>query len=196
MRTTDPSGRQLPQFWIGRETCCQFYRLLLIACLLLSSPATASTASSRPGRNQIHSLAAPPAAVLMPAGSPHSSLAHKDAVIVKPTKGSPGKSAGEIGKAGFLSDEDGEESGSSEVMARTGNDSIYQTQSALNFCKACWCNKQDSIDCRKPNQLKSIPILRDSNFRDQITEIIIENQSGFKSLDRGGLKYYQNVEKL
>lgn len=194
MRTTDPPDHPTPQFWIGRETCRRFYSFILIVSLLLPSPATAST-PSRPGRSQIHSLAAPPA-VLMPAGSPHSSFAHKDAVVAKPTKGSPGKSAGEIGKAGFLSDEDGEESGSSEAMERRGNDSIYQTQSALNFCKACWCNKQDSIDCRKPNQLKSIPILRDSNFRDQITEIIIENQSGFKSLERGSLKYYQNVEKL
>ena len=114
-------------------------------------------------------------------------------VIAKPTKGSPGKSAGEIGKAGFLSDE---ENGNSEVMERAGNDSIYQTQSAINFCKACWCNKRDSIDCRKPNELKSIPILRDTGIRDQITEIIIENQSAFKSLDRGSLKKYQNVEKL
>lgn len=193
MSSKDRSDQPFLQFWIGRETCCRFYSVLLIVCLL-SNPATAS-APSRPGRNQVHSLAAPPA-VLIPAGSPHPSPAHKDTVIAKPTKGSPGKSAGEIGKAGFLSDEDGEESEGSEVMERTGNDSIYQTQSALNFCKACWCNKQDSIDCRKPNQLKSIPILRDSNFRDQITEIIIENQSGFKSLDRGGLKYYQNVEKL
>jgi hypothetical protein len=120
-------------------------------------------------------------------------------IMAKPTKDKlkevAGKSAVEVGKAVLLSDE--ETGNAANVSQRTGNDSsIYQTQSALDFCKACWCNKQDSIDCQRPNVLKSIPVLRDKNFREQITEITIENQKDFKSLEKGGLKFYPNIEKL
>ena len=112
-------------------------------------------------------------------------------VLAKMATGSTGSGSAAVE---LMSDADDDSNG--EALERPLNDSIYQTQSQMNFCKACWCNKKDSIDCRKPNELKSIPILRDKNFREQITEIIIENQSAFKSLDRGSLKFYPNVEKL
>lgn len=87
-------------------------------------------------------------------------------------------------------------SGPNPVKGQEVNSSIYETVSRMNFCKACWCNKVDSIDCSVPNHITSIPILKLEEVRRGITEIHIENQSNFTSLSQDSLKRYPNVEKL
>jgi hypothetical protein len=82
------------------------------------------------------------------------------------------------------------------VSSPTQNVSESVTESQPKYCKACWCNKKDSIDCKKADQLDSLPILKTEAERLQITEIIIEKQSQFKNLSAATLSLYPALEKI
>lgn len=41
----------------------------------------------------------------------------------------------------------------------------------IDVCRVCWCSKKDTLDCRRADQLDSLPVIPDKADRLQITEM-------------------------
>lgn len=66
-----------------------------------------------------------------------------------------------------------------------------------DYCKVCRCsNKKDSLYCKTPGDLTSIPLVKKEIERHAISEIIIENQPKLTQLTTVALSGYPNIEKM